>query len=205
MALSETSLALVATLLVVVESPSSPNLTASTGNEAVVNTSFVSVAPSQGQAPFPQLNGREPDEGDAVETQPETPVAQNAAASPWSRFVRGVDEVIEQIRRENRDGRFGEDEPAGTGESPPDDREEPARIGAPAARETQTEVPRRSWTEGEQRANRLAVEAVDEAIDALGDAIRSDSQSGHLPALELPEEAPWFESLPPDPPSMRLL
>ena len=68
----------------------SATLAAATENQAEVNTSFLSVAPSQGQGLFTQLTTNESRRREPVETAPEAPVGQAPAAPPWIRSVLGA-------------------------------------------------------------------------------------------------------------------
>ena len=129
-ALSETSLDLVGTLLItalnaplvsVLSNAPGATLASVTENLAEVNTSFLLAVPSQGQGRFRPLNTGESGGVEAVETETETPVGQGqgqgAGAPPWVRFVLGVDELIEQLRQENDDAFFGDEESTEAGKS----------------------------------------------------------------------------------------
>ena len=83
-----------------------------TANQPEVNTSFLAVAPSQGQGLFARLNTRRLGSDEAVETEGETPVAQGQvqgptqSVAPWVRSVLGVEERFQQIREMNHDTLF---------------------------------------------------------------------------------------------------
>jgi hypothetical protein len=182
-ALSEDSL----TLLVTVLNPApGATLPAAVGNPAEVNTSFLSVPPSQGQSLFSQLPARESEGDETVQPTPETPVAQGATAPPWVRSILGADEMIQEIRQENRDVLLDDGVPAATGESPRDQTEDPPGLlppGVPACRVSEPDhglspgpgaglslsltVARRSTD-----VDRHTAAAVDQAIDELGSAER---------------------------------
>jgi hypothetical protein len=111
LAISETALALVGTLLVtVLNTPTSatPAAAPALENQDEVSTSFLSLAPSQGQGLFTRLNTEESggDEAGEEEAAPETPVAQGASAPPWVRSALGLDELFQEIRQENQDAFF---------------------------------------------------------------------------------------------------
>ena len=107
-ALSETSLALVGTLLAtllnaplvtVLNTPTSASLTPDSGNQAEVNTSFLTVTPSSGQGVFTKLKDNESGSDPVVEIEGRAPVAQGGS---WLRFLVGMDEVLDQIHEENQ-------------------------------------------------------------------------------------------------------
>jgi hypothetical protein len=166
-ALSETSLALVGTLLITVPSTSSTTGTsflAASGNPAEANTAsgFVSIAPSQGQSLFAQLETEESGGGEPAETVPEAPQGegqaqgpargQGAVAPPWVRSLLGLDRLFDEIREEHQEALPGKDE----GE-PAVDAETPA---TPAPRPAE---PVRSLDEDDG----MSTEAIDAVIDAL--------------------------------------
>jgi hypothetical protein len=130
-ALTETSLALVGTLLVTMltspttttpvgvttsssSSASSSPLDNETGTGAEVSAAFLAIGPSQGQGFFSQggaggsTGGEEAEAGAGAGPAP--PVNQAPAPAPasaWDRFVLGVDVAIEQIRQEDPETFFG--------------------------------------------------------------------------------------------------
>jgi hypothetical protein len=129
-ALSETSLALVASLLVtmlntplvtVLNTPTSATLAATAENQAEVNTSFLSVAPSQGQGLFAQFTAAVSGGDEAAETAPEAPAGEGERAPRWVRSLLNLDEQLQKIRQENHDALFEDEEPADTGNSPEED------------------------------------------------------------------------------------
>jgi hypothetical protein len=205
-ALTETSLALVGTLLTTMFSTSTSTtltvLTTATSaalsnpseNLAEVSTAFLSVSPSQGQSLFTRLRAEASGSGEVPETEQEA--HEGESAPPWSRYVLGVDELLEQIRQESQDAFFhdGKDEPAKTDEGPHDDlfgaglqtspRARPQvsplgfshEAGIPARREltrrgqrpAPNSAPRESLQIGNALpADRHDAQAVDEAIEAL--------------------------------------
>jgi hypothetical protein len=151
--LSEMSLPLVGSLLVTkltnptnpaetaanVSSSVAPALALAGGSEienaAQAGSSFLSIAPSQGQGFFTELNTGESTASEDVEEGAESgagpaPPVNPAQAPPvpaWVRSFLDVDEAIEQIRRENQDVRFGGDEPRpdAAGAPAPDEPEPP--------------------------------------------------------------------------------
>jgi hypothetical protein len=137
--LSETSLALVGTLLVTaLNTTTSAPLTVLTTSttttvpgsnpaetQAEVNTSFLSVSPSQGQSTFTQLRTEGSCGGEAEEVKPDA--EEGPGAPPWSQFVLGVDEVYDLIRGEDPDARLPDrdDAPARTEKAPQEDLGDP--------------------------------------------------------------------------------
>jgi hypothetical protein len=180
-ALSESSLTLLVTVLNTPLSPPLPAATESpavTGSPAAVNTSFLSVAPSQGQSLYAQLKTHEYGEDETEESTPATPVAQGPTAPPWVQSILGVGEAFQEIRRENRDGLLDDGALAVTGESPRDDVEDPLGLDLPAipAQGTGPPAPRPSpiprvnpsASEGLPDVARDTIAAVDQALDTLG-------------------------------------
>ena len=144
-ALSETSLDLVGTLLItalnaplvsVLSNAPGATLASVTENQAEVNTSFLLAVPSQGQGRFRPFNTGESGGVEAVETETKTPVGQGqgqgAGAPPWVRSVLGVDELIQQLRQENHDAFFGDEESAETGKSAEGDLGDPFSLLFPS-------------------------------------------------------------------------
>jgi hypothetical protein len=139
--LSESSLALVGTLLVtMLSTPSAPTLTVLNpapsasvetvnGTQAEVNTAFLSVEPSLGQGYVARLSTGESGEEAGLATGPEaeTPVNQGAGTTspPWSRYVLGLDEGFAQIRQENPDAPPGNAEPGASPGPSQDEATEP--------------------------------------------------------------------------------
>ena len=165
-ALNETSLALVGSLLVTtLNTTASATLAAGTENQAVVNTSSLLVAPSQGQS---LLTTSTSPESKAVPTGPETPVAQGASAPLWARSVLGVDEHFQH---------FLQDDPA-----PRPGPQEPVAIGAPTSRPSDP-VAGSSLTAGMPHPDRFSAQALDEAIDSLA-AIPPGSWRRSSPRLQ---------------------
>ena len=180
--LSETSLALAGTLLVtVLNTPPSASLAAVTENPAAVNTSFLSVAPSQGQGLFAQLQTSEYGDDEDVATAPGTPVTQGASAPPWVRAVLGVDEVLQEIRQKNQDALLDDGAPAGADELPRDEPEDPLGLLFPSAPAPGLAVVLRP-------IDGFPAEVVDLAIDSLESVPPIASQPGD----SLP---PQFEAL----------
>jgi hypothetical protein len=215
-ALTETSLSLVGTLLVTMLStptPSAPTITVLTSapsatlgtvneTQAQVNTAFLSVGPSQGQGPFTQAQTGVSGEGEAAETEPEAPAGQGQgqgqgsvpAAPVWVRSLLGTGEQFRQILQENHDAVFGADEPAAAGESPRNDVEAPAGDGspAPASRRTQPPVPEQGRTDDKVPAADLIIEAVDVVIASFGAANRFwCAEQSHQTHAEKAPVAAW--------------
>jgi hypothetical protein len=176
-ALSETSLALVGTLLITVagtSSPSAASFLVASGNQAEANTAsgFVSIAPSQGQSLFTQVETEESGGGEPQETMPEVPQdqgqaqgparGQGAVAPPWVRSLLGLDRLFDEIREEHQEGLPGKDEDA------PAIEEETPSSPAPQPAE-----PVRSRDEDDG----MSAEAVDAAIDALGWILLGEGES----------------------------
>ena len=185
-ALSETSLALVGSLLVTVLPTPSATVAATTANQAEVNTSFDSVAPSQGQGLFAQFTSKESGGDEAIETEPEAPMGQGAP--PWVRSVLGVDELFQQIRQENHDARFEDEGPAGTGKPVGDDLGDPLSLlfpSVPTPRANEL-APGSSLTGRSPHVDRANTQAVDEAIGSLWAEQQTSSQPT---CLESPEPA----------------
>jgi hypothetical protein len=184
-ALTPTSLPLVGTLLVtMLNSPVSTTETVLTtssggalvntaGNTAEVNTSFLSVAPSQGQGLFAQFATLEYEETEAVLPAPGTPVpqGQGQGAPPWARAVLGDEEIFEKIRQENQDvpPDQSQDGPAAPRQSPRDEGKEPAgRSPADAPTSQPSEAGRGPGRiEESPGADRVFARAVDAAIEML--------------------------------------
>jgi hypothetical protein len=187
-ALTETSLALAGTLLVTtLSTPSAPTLTVLTSSpsttlatvnetQAQVSTAFLSVAPSQGQGLFTQGNMPETHAEEVVATEAAPTVGQgrgqDAKPPAWIRYLLGVEEDVEQIRRENQDALLGADKPAATAKPPRNDAEAPAGDGSPASRSTPPRVPGQGRTDGETTGVRLVLEAVDAVLASIGAATR---------------------------------
>jgi hypothetical protein len=189
-ALTPTSLPLVGSLLAtMLNSPASTTETVLTtssggaivntaGNTAEVNTSFLSVAPSQGQSLFAQFATGEYAETEAVLTAPGTPVpqGQGQGAPPWARAVLGVEEILEKIRQEDQDvpPDQSQDEPAAPGESPRDEGEEPLGVSSADAPTSRTSEAGREPGRIEESpvADRVSLRAVDEAIAMLASVPR---------------------------------
>jgi hypothetical protein len=178
-ALSETSLALVGSLLVTVlnPTPAAPvPAAAGNGNEnqAEASTAFLSVAPSQGQSLFTEFSTAESESGGEVaQTELEPPRGQ--AAPPWSRYVLGLDERFETIRQQSQDALFGKDKdqdqgqnqdkgtPDGPGAALRDDPGDSSDLRVPSAPAAQPTEP----TLRRKQDNPRTAEAVDAAIKAL--------------------------------------
>jgi hypothetical protein len=184
-ALSETSLALVGTLLVTtLSTPSAPTLTVLTSapstalgtvneTQAEVSTAFLAVGPSQGQGLITRLNTRESSGAEAVETEAETPVGvgqgrgQDAKGPAWIRFVIGVEEGMEQVRHESHEALLGAEKPATSEKSPRSEAEAPAGDGSPAPRSTPPRVPGQGRIDEGPSGAHLVVEAADEVIASI--------------------------------------
>ena len=180
-ALNETSLALVGSLLVTtLNTTASATLAAGTENQAVVNTSSLLVAPSQGQS---VLTTSTSPESKAVPTGPETPVAQGASAPLWARSVLGVDEHFQQ---------FLQDDPA-----PRPGPQEPVAIGAPTSKPSDP-VPGSSLTAGMPHPDRFTAQALDEAIDSLAAIPPSSWRAIEPPAPDAASPAPQVDPRFPD-------
>jgi hypothetical protein len=220
---SETALALVGTLLVtmlntptltVLNPQSSAARAAAVENPAEVNTSFLSVAPSQGQGLFTQSNTGASGGDEAAQTEAEIPVGQGsdavtgagASAPPWIRSVLGVDEHFQQIREENQDALFGDDVPAATGASAQDDLDlgDPYSLLLPNVPTPRPGEPARglglslSLTAELPHVDRVTSQAVDEVVDALASVPPIS-----LPPMDSPAPRVELEPLPPDPGAMR--
>jgi hypothetical protein len=171
-ALSETSLALVGTLLISVPgtpSPTGTSVLAASGNPAEVTTAsgFVAIAPSQGQSLFAQLEAEESESGggEPAATMPGVPEGespgqaegpargQGAVAPPWVQSFFGLGRLFEEIREEHQEALPGKDqgEPAVEKETPTTPAPQPAE-------------PVRS----QDQDGGTGAAAVDAAIDALG-------------------------------------
>jgi hypothetical protein len=175
---SETSLAIVGTLLVtmlnfpldtVLNTPTSANVAAANENQAEVNTSFLSAAPSQGQGLFTQSKTDESGDGEALATAPGTPVGQGASAPPWVQSLLGLDELFQQIRQEDHDAIFEDEEPADTGKSGGDDRGDSSNLEFPSVPTPRANepAPGPSLNEPSPHIDRADTQAIDEAIGSL--------------------------------------
>jgi hypothetical protein len=162
-ALSETSLTLLVTVLSPTPSATPPAPTGSaaavtttlpvahgdsvfgenaTGSPAAVNTAFFAVPPSQGQGLFTPLQPGKSEGEEAVEAAPGTPVAQGAApVSPWVQSILGVDEAFQEIRQENRDGLLDDGAPAASEESPRGQPDDPPPLPSSAVPVSQPSTP----------------------------------------------------------------
>ena len=184
-ALSETSLALVGTLLVtMLNSLASTTLTLLTPStdaaysnlaayQAEVSTTFLSLSPSQGQPLLTQFQTNVSDGAEAAETETESEPRQTAP--PWARYVLGLDEVFDQILQESREGPFGDDPPVRQDATPPAESKDPLGRLAP---EAATVTP----------ADRRTAEAINRALDALAPPPRRPSAT----ALAQSPESPGF-------------
>jgi hypothetical protein len=167
-ALSETSLAVVGTLLVTALS-AAPGSTLAVATEseaeagATTALAFASLAPSQGQSLFTGSNAGEPGNSEETETAPQVPLAPDrsegqapvpaTAAPPWARSVLSLDRIFEEIREEHQEALPARDK----GETATD--EESATTPAP-----QPAGPVRSRDQDE----RSGADAVDAVIETLG-------------------------------------
>jgi hypothetical protein len=170
-ALSETSLALVGTLIVtVIGAPAAPaaGFLVAGQTQADVNAAsgFVALAPSQGQGLF-AIARRSPGESEGGEPvaptpevaqgQPQAPApaparGQGALAPPWVRSLLGLDRLFEQIRREH--------------EVAPPVRDE----GDPAAEDASPAAPAPA-----QDDDSVSGETIDAALQGLGPVPRGES------------------------------
>jgi hypothetical protein len=163
--LSESSLALVGTLLVVtIESPAGElsEATGQTGTAAVASASAAAVALGQSVA------GRDARgmDGSGEDIPDQSGQPQSSSAGPtraWERFVLGTDEALEQYEREHSKPSAPPSPPAGTPETNPEgahsDKQGPAPQDAPPARSTSTQQD-------------SAPALIDRAIELLGDPRR---------------------------------
>jgi len=207
LALSETSLALVGTLLVtmlnapvvtVLNTPTSATLPVATGNLVEVNTTFAALAPSQGQGLFSQFTSREgAGDGEPVESEPEAPRGQAPAAPPWMRSVLALDDLFKEIRQENQDALFGKDEgePAVDDAAPEHELGNPSGLLSPPTPAPQPAEPGPRLGQYDE----ISAEAVDAAIDALASVPRVSSPCVDSPVAETLGTEPPVESLPDDP------
>jgi len=157
----------------VLSNPPSATPASVTENQAEVNTSFLSVLALSGQKLFTQLNAKESGGDEAVETEPETPAGQGqgqgAGAPPWVRSVLGVDELFQQIRQENHDALFEDEEPADTGKPAGDDPGDPSSLtfpDVPAVRANEG-APGPCLTRRLPHVDRADTQVIDEAIASL--------------------------------------
>jgi hypothetical protein len=193
--LNESSLALVGTLL---------TLTLNTESEGEQSSGGASVAVATGSGPSAgqSLKGTfgSPDE-DAQETEvslsPDEP--QQPTPSPWARYVTGVDQALEDLRRE-ADQRLLDEQKTpeardpGTARSEADDGARRA-VATPSPAQTPSEVSRRS----EPRPKESTV--IDAAIRSLGPEEPSVMRSLHsfMVGGETPSEAVAASHDPGDP------
>ena len=203
-ALSETSLALVGTLLItaldaplvsVLGNAPGATLASVTENQAEVNTSFLSAVPSQGQGRFRPLNTGESGGVEAVETETETPVGQGqgqgAGAPPWVRSVLGVDELIQQLRQENHDAFFGDEESAETGKSAEGDLGDPFSLLFPSVAIPPANEPAPGPSLGGRSPHvaRGDTQVIDEAMGSLWALTPTDAPSiAAMNAFDAPDE-----------------
>jgi hypothetical protein len=178
-ALSETSLALVGTLLISMPGTSSASGTSflvATESQAEANasTALISLAPSQGQSLFTRLETHESGSGEPEETMPEAPQGegqgqaqgpprgQGAMAPPWVRSLLSLERLFEEVREEHQEGLPGKDEgePAVDEETPITPAPQPAE-------------PVRGLNDDDG----MSAAAVDAAIDALGWLPRGEGES----------------------------
>ncbi len=210
------ALALVGTLLVtlldnpanttetVLRTSSSAALLNTAENAAAVNTSFLSVGPSQGQSGFSQGSTGGSNEGEDAELDaaagPAPPINQAPAPRDWRRFVLGVDEAVEQIRKENQDALPGRDEPAAGGESPPDDGEEPLGCWVPGDPGRRPRAPSQesSLTGRLPDADRLCAKVVDEVIESFAIVPGNSWSCIEPPTLEMVSAVLQIERRSPD-------
>jgi hypothetical protein len=201
-ALSETSLPLAGSLLVtVLNTSTSTTLAAAAETQAEVNTSFLSVAPSQGQGLFTQASsGATGGDDDAAETESATPAGQAQgqapAAPPWVRSFLGTDDQLQQIRQESQDALFKDEKPAGTGESAEKKPADPLGLRLPSVPTRQANEP----TPGPRLArspgvDRTETQAIDEAIASLWAVSSIEAR----PAFPRIQEPPRPAPLPDDP------
>jgi hypothetical protein len=186
-ALGPSSLALVGTLLVtelttsppasatvtVLNPPPGAGLAAATVNPVEVNTSYVSVPPSQGQAVLTRSSAGAREESEAEPSGSEGPVLQDANVPPWVRSMLGVEEMFHEIREENQPTPPAQDVPTPSAAPRRDDgNESPGpplpRAAAPPANEpvlvlTLTFDVERTWPDG----YRDRIRAVDQALAAF--------------------------------------
>jgi hypothetical protein len=201
---SETSLALVGTLLItalnaplvsVLSNAPGATLAPNTENQAELNTSFLSAVPSQGQGRFRPLHTGESGGARAVETETETLMGQGqgqgAGAPPWIRSVLGLDEAIQQLRQENHDAFLGDEESAETGKSADGDLGDPFSLlfssaPIPAAKEL---APGPSLGGSAPQGARGDTQVVDRAMSSLWALTPTDTPSiAAMNGFDAPDE-----------------
>jgi hypothetical protein len=169
--LSETSLALVGSLLVVtIESPAVELTVGSAQSEAASSTGALATGPGAGALGQSVLSQSGPGLGERIGDQdpgqPEQPPATNASTTTtpstmsWQRFVLGVDEALERYNREHQESsspRRDDSSGGGASASP-----------AGGSGEMRTLVPENNATGQTQPERRLPrAESVDRAIEIL--------------------------------------
>jgi hypothetical protein len=188
-ALSETSLALVGTLLISAlgtPSTTSTSFLAASGNQAEVNasTALASLAPSQGQSLFTQVETEESGGGEPVPEAPEGQAqgparGQGAIAPPWVRSLLSLDRLFDEIRQEHQEALTGKDE------------------GEPAVHEDSAAAPAPQPAEpvrSQDVDDGMSAEAVDAALDALGLGVLGEGAAPSRPSGRMSPGAPGPEA-----------
>ena len=128
--LSDSSLPLITTLLILtIETSTAEIPQGATDAEAAEAVSFLPVTPvTVGQSLLEHASSDEGESGDEEEPNepkgPDLPVSQES--SPWQPFFMGLDEALDQLRRDSLDQFLSRDEPAPDKAQPPLGRDEPA-------------------------------------------------------------------------------